>query len=346
MAEQLRPKKSQRKKSTTQKTSPEVIQDTKVFTEETSSDEISVEALKTTPFPTNPSGSAKSIPAETAQDITTLPPFPKETHTSESPTSPQKEVLPQYNRDDSDPLKRLEAEFELLSPLEKDVVEIAKTILKKKKYPATLDMERVEMMSPLVEQLYAKCIARLKYTKGHSKEEIFSTIQSLKKKQWIVTDQRRTRREILSSPILTKVIQFIHDHPGTHARDERITKEIGITRNPFIKHIIVLDAFGLIRTKKIGRTQNYFIKNVPEIFDDFVVLFHNPLVTNIIRLLKQEENIGLSEIARRLDVYHGAIQYHIKTLVRMNIIFKQEKHFHVNSELLVRYNSIFKDPPF
>ncbi len=346
MAEQLRPKKSQRKKSTTQKTSQEVIQDTKEFAKETSSDEISVEALKTTPFPTNPSGSAKSISAETAQDITTLPPFPKEVHTSKSPTSPQKEVLPQYNRDESDPLKRLEAEFELLSPLEKDVVEIAKTILKKKKYPATLDMERVEMMSPLVEQLYAKCIARLTYTKGHSKESIFSTIQSLKEKQWIVTDQRRTRREILSSPILTKVIQFIHDHPGTHARDERITQEIGITRNPFIKHIIVLDAFGLIRTKKIGRTQNYFIKNVPEIFDDFVVLFTNPLVTNIIRLLKQEENIGLSEIARRLDVYHGAIQYHIKTLVRMNIIFKKEKHFIVNSELLKRYNSIFKDPPF
>ena len=342
MAEQLRPKKPQRKKSTSQKTSQDVIQETKG-----SADDVSpLETLKTIPFPTTQSVLTPPSPATTLQDITSLPPFPKETHTSELSTSPQEEVLPTYNREEANPLKRLEAEFEFLSPLEKDVVEIAKTILKKKKYPATLDMERVEMMSPLVEQLYAKCIARLTYTKGHSKESIFSTIQSLKEKQWIVTDQRRTRREILSSPILTKVIQFIHDHPGTHARDERITQEIGITRNPFIKHIIVLDAFGLIRTKKIGRTQNYFIKNVPEIFDDFVVLFHNPLVTNIIRLLKQEEKIGLSEIARRLDVYHGAIQYHIKTLVKMNIIYKQEKHFHVNSELLKRYNSIFKDPPF
>ena len=345
MAEQLRPKKN---KSTKQKPSQTAVQSAKESKDDNVSEKSSVEEQITVPFPSSQAGLSTSTSAleNHVKDITDLPPFPKDAQQSKEQPSSQVESLPNYDRDESDPFKSLIAEFELLSPLEKEVVEIAKTILKKKKYKAELNVERVEMMSPLVEQLYAKCIARLTHTKGYPKEDIFSTIQSLKEKQWIVTNQRRTRREILSSPILTKVMQFIHDHPGTHARNDLISEEIGITRNPFIKHIIVLDAFGLIRTKKIGRTQNYFMKGVPEIFDDFVVLFSNPLVTNIIRLLKQEKNIGLSEIARRLDVYHGAIQYHIKTLVKMNIIFKEEKHFIVNSELLVRYNSIFKDPPF
>jgi predicted transcriptional regulator len=244
-----------------------------------------------------------------------------------------------------DPLERLNVEFAALSPLEKEVIEIAKVVLKKKKYSSELKTERVEMMSPLVEQLYSKCIAKLTYTKGHSKESIFATIQSLKKNYWLVTDQRRTRYEILNSPILKNVLKFIQEHPGTHARDPAITEEIGITRNPFIKHVMVLEAFNLIRTKKIGRTLNYFIKSVPETFDDFVVLFSNPLVSNILILLMQEQ-IGLSEIARRLGVYHGAIQYHIKNLLTMNLITKEGKILRVNIELLQKYNELFKVPPF
>ena len=49
------------------------------------------------------------------------------------------------------------------------------------------------MMSPLVEELYSKCIAKLTHTKGYPKEEIFQTIQNLEHNFRIVTDQRRTK---------------------------------------------------------------------------------------------------------------------------------------------------------
>ncbi len=243
------------------------------------------------------------------------------------------------------PIDIQEREFEDLSTLEKNILEIAKTILKKKKYGSELEIERVETMSPLMEQLYSKCIARLTYTKGFSKETIFSCIKGLIGKKWIVTEQRRTRREIFQASTLKNVLNFIHEHPGTHARDNLIEKELHITRNPFIKHVMVLEAFGLVRSKRIGRTQNYFLENVPEIFDDFVVLFLNPLVTNILMILIKEK-VGLSEIARRLGVYHGAIQYHIKNLIKMNLISKVDNIMNVNTELLTRYNELFKVPPF
>ena len=243
------------------------------------------------------------------------------------------------------PINKLERDYENLSTLEKNILEIAKSILKKKKYDSTLEMERVETMSPIVEQLYSKCIARLTHTHGFSKESIFSCIKGLIEKKWLVTEQRRTRREILEAKTLKNVLKFIHEHPGTHARDTLIEEELHITRNPFIKHVMVLEAFGLVRSKKIGRTQNYFLENVPEIFDDFVVLFLNPLVTNILMILIKEK-VGLSEVARRLGVYHGAIQYHIKHLIDMNLITKVDNNMNVNTELLRSYNDLFKVPPF
>ncbi len=255
------------------------------------------------------------------------------------------DTIDQFIKAKESPIDIQEREFEDLSTLEKNILEIAKTILKKKKYGSELEIERVETMSPLMEQLYSKCIARLTYTKGFSKETIFSCIKGLIGKKWIVTEQRRTRREILQATTLKNVLNFIHEHPGTHARDTLIEKELHITRNPFIKHVMVLEAFGLVRSKRIGRTQNYFLENVPEIFDDFVVLFLNPLVTNILMILIKEK-VGLSEVARRLEVYHGAIQYHIKKLIKMNLISKVDNTLNVNTELLRRYNDLFKVPPF
>ncbi len=288
----------------------------------------------------------KDIPLSQSSKLT-LEPFPKEVKI-ENQDAKSKEIKETIDALDSakvDALEKLVSDYEKLSELEKEIITIAKTVLKKKKYKVELNTERVEMMSPLVEQLYSKCIAKLTHTRGFSKELIFSTIQQLKAKYWIVTDQRRTRYEILNSPILKNVLKFIQDNPGTHARDNNITIELGITRNPFIKHVMVLEAFDLIRTKKIGRTQNYFIKDVPEIFDDFVVLFTNPLVSQMIILL-MKEHIGLSEIARRLGCYHGAIQYHVKNLITKNILTKIGKDIKVNIELIKKYNELYKVPPF
>lgn len=261
-------------------------------------------------------------------------------------TSKVEETIKALDQAKIDPFIKYEQEYNALSELEKEILTIAKEILKKKKYPAELRVDQIEYISPIVEKLVEKCVAKLTHTRGIAKEEIFKAIQDLEEKQWIVTAQRRTKAEILDTPILKNIITFIHDHPGVHARDDSIEEELNITRNPFIKHIMVLDAFGIIRTKKIGRTQNYFLKDVPEVFDDFVVLFQNPLVPQILRLLLENESIGLSEMARRLGVYHGAIQYHIKALISASLLTKDGSNITVNKPLLKRYNAMYRDPPF
>lgn len=87
-----------------------------------------------------------------------------------------------------------------LSVIEKDVLNIAQEILKLKRYDADFDIDvssEAELQKfPIIEKLYAKSIAKLAYRKGYSKEDIFLTIRSLEEKNWIVTNERRTKLEI------------------------------------------------------------------------------------------------------------------------------------------------------
>ena len=109
-----------------------------------------------------------------------------------------------------------------LAEIEKDVLSIAEDILKLKRYDADFDIDidtELELQKfPILEKLYAKCIAKLAYKKGYSKEDIFLAIRSLEEKSWIVTSERRTKLEILTNEKLVAILKFISDNPGIHAR--------------------------------------------------------------------------------------------------------------------------------
>ncbi|MHA1671141.1 MAG: winged helix-turn-helix transcriptional regulator [Promethearchaeota archaeon] len=242
-----------------------------------------------------------------------------------------------------------------LAEIEKDVLLIAENILKLKRYDADFDIEvgsESELQKfPILEKLYAKCIAKLAYKKGYSKEDIFLAIRSLEEKSWIVTNERRTKLEILTNEKLVSILNFIKDNPGIHARDEKVERVLNITRTPFLKHVMTLERFKLIRSKKIGKSLHYFLAEVPEKFDKYRVIFTNPLIPKIVELLFKEETITISKIGEFLNVYGGTIQYHIKKLKELNLVKtaknQKEKKIHlVNIELLKKYNKFFKEPDF
>ncbi|TKJ27102.1 MAG: hypothetical protein CEE42_03300 [Promethearchaeota archaeon Loki_b31] len=245
--------------------------------------------------------------------------------------------------------------IEELTEVEKDVLKIAETILKLKRYDAAFDIEvasEAEFQKfPIIEKLYAKSIAKLAYKKGYSKEEIFLAIRSLEEKSWIVTNERRTKLEILNNEKLSKILNFIKENPGIHARNEKIEKELNITRTPFLKHIMTLERFKLIRSKKIGKSLHYFLVDVPEDYDKYKVIFSNPLIQKLIEAIFKDESIAISKIGENLDVYSGTIQYHMKKLKDLDLIKsiknKQNQKIHlVNIELLKKFNEFFKEPNF
>ena len=242
-----------------------------------------------------------------------------------------------------------------LTEIEKDVLEIANDILKLKRYDAEFDLEvesEAELQKfPIIEKLYAKSIAKLAYQKGYSKEEIFLAIRSLEEKNWIVTSERRTKLEILENKKLMKILKFIEENPGIHARDDRVEEELKITRTPFLKHIMTLERFELIRSKKVGKSLHYFLADVPEDFDKYRVIFSNPMIPLIIEEIFKDEEVSISKIGEILDVYSGTIQYHIKKLKQLNLLKsiknKNNQKIHlVNIELLKKYNNFFDEPDF
>jgi predicted transcriptional regulator len=242
-----------------------------------------------------------------------------------------------------------------LTEIEKDVLDIAKEVLKLKRYDADFDVEvdtEAELQKyPIIEKLYAKSIAKLAYKKGYSKEEIFLAIRSLEEKNWIVTNERRTKLEILKNKKLMKILKFIENNPGIHARDERIEAELNITRTPFLKHIMTLERFNLIRSKKVGKSLHYFLADVPEDFDKYRVVFSNPMIPQIIEEIFKDEEVSITKIGEIIDVYSGTIQYHIKKLKKLNLIKtiknKTDQKIHlVNIELLKKYNKFFDEPDF
>ncbi|MFW9936336.1 MAG: hypothetical protein ACFFD5_01700 [Candidatus Thorarchaeota archaeon] len=244
---------------------------------------------------------------------------------------------------------------EELTEIEKDILEIANEILKLKRYDAEFDIDvesEAELQKfPIIEKLYAKSIAKLAYKKGYSKEEIFLGIRSLEEKNWIVTSERRTKLEILKNKKLMKILKFIEENPGIHARDERIEESLNITRTPFLKHIMTLERFDLIRSKKVGKSLHYFLADVPEDFDKYRVIFSNPLIPKIIEEVFKDEEVSISKIGEFLDVYSGTIQYHLKKLKNLNLLKsiknKNNQKIHlVNIELLKKYNKFFDEPDF
>lgn len=240
-----------------------------------------------------------------------------------------------------------------LTVIEKDVLEIAKNILKLKRYEADFEIESETQIQkyPIIEKLYAKCIAKLSYRKGYSKEEIFIAIRNLEEKNWIVTKERRTKLEILTNKKLVKILDFIKENPGIHARNPKIKSELEITRTPFLKHIMTLERFKLIRSKKIGKSLHYFLSDVPSDYDKLKVVFLNQLIPKIIEELFKDETTTISSIGETLDIYSGTILYHLKKLKELNLVKPTRnqagnKVHLVNIELLKIYNEFFKEPDF
>ncbi|MFX1570377.1 MAG: winged helix-turn-helix transcriptional regulator [Promethearchaeota archaeon] len=168
---------------------------------------------------------------------------------------------------------------------------------------------------------------------------------------WIVTNERRTKLEILTNEKLVSILDFIKENPGIHARDEKIEVELNITRTPFLKHVMTLERFKLIRSKKIGKTLHYFLSDVPEDYDKYKIIFLNPLIPNLLEQLFKEDSITVSKMAEILDMYSGTILYHLKKLKELNIVKSAKnqsgKKIHlVNIELLKLYNKFFDEPDF
>jgi predicted transcriptional regulator len=235
-------------------------------------------------------------------------------------------------------------EYDDLTDIEKDVLRIAKNSLKKKRFEADIGFEPY---TPMVEKIVGDCLAKFQAQKGYSKDAIIDTLKGLEEQRWIVTAERRTKEEILGDDIYQGITSFLEAYPGTHARDERVTQKLGITRNPFLKHVLVLDRFQLIKKYKFGKLWNFFAPSFEEDekVAELVVVMYNDIVRQLIQLLIKNPGSTLVELAKSIipPVYHGAIQYHLKRLEELGLVAHDGSNRVLNKAMLHRYNAVVCD---
>ncbi len=240
-----------------------------------------------------------------------------------------------------EPDELAEVEYEDLTDIEKDVLRVAKNSLKKKRYEADIGFEPY---TPMVEKIVGDCLAKYQAQKGYSKDAIIGTLKALEEQRWIVTAERRTKEEILSDDLYKDITRFLEAFPGTHARDERILQKLGITRNPFLKHVLVLDRFQLIQKYKFGKLWNFFAPSFKEDekVAELVVVMYNDIVRQLIQLLIKNPGSTLVELAKNIipPVYHGAIQYHLKKLEELGLVARDGQDRAINTTMLQRYNAV------
>ena len=244
---------------------------------------------------------------------------------------------------------------EELTEIEKDVLEIAKKILKLKRFDAEFEIESAAQIQkyPIIEKLYAKCISKLSYKKGYSKGDIFLAIRSLEEKNWIITNSRVTKKEILENEKLMGILNFIRENAGIHARDNKIKEELKITRTPFLKHIMTLERFKMIRSKRVGKSLHYFPAEIikDDQIDKLRIMLSNPIILKIIEEISKDNSVAISKIGENIDYYSGTVQYYVKKLKELKLLKvgkdeKGRKIHMIDKSIIKRYISIFKEPDF
>ncbi|NMC07908.1 MAG: hypothetical protein GYA24_22060 [Candidatus Lokiarchaeota archaeon] len=235
-------------------------------------------------------------------------------------------------------------EYEDLMDIEKDVLRVAKSTLKKKRFEAEIGFDPY---TPMVEKIVGDCLAKYQAQKGYSKDAIINTLKALEEQKWIVTAERRTKEEVLGDEIYQRITAFLEAYPGTHARDDRVQAKLGITRNPFLKHILVLDRFNLVKKYKFGKLWNFFAPSFmeDEKIAELVVIMYNDIVRQLVALLLKNPGSTLVELAKSIipPVYHGAIQYHLKKLEELGLVVRDGSNRALDKAMLRRYNAVVCD---
>ncbi|MFX1388658.1 MAG: hypothetical protein ACFE9Z_01175 [Promethearchaeota archaeon] len=245
------------------------------------------------------------------------------------------------------------ASIDELSEIEKDVLNIAEKIFKSSKYDNKFNIETKQDLEryPIIGQLYSNSISKLHYSKGYTKEELFLAIRNLEKEGWIVSEERRTKSEILNDKNYKKIIEFIKKNPGVHALDPKVEEELEITRSPFLKRVITLLHYNIIRAHKIGKIVHFFLIDTPPQYDKLKALFLNPLIPKLIKEISKDKFISGIQLGKILNEPVHKIHYYLKKIKELEIIIRKKensgrKGYFLNKNLLSNYNEIFKEPRF
>ena len=152
--------------------------------------------------------------------------------------------------------------------------------------------------------------------------EIERAIRDLFRKKYLVEGRSLTKDDILTNQYRNKIYRYILENNGTHKRE--LMRFFGLGAFLARHHLHILKIFGFIREKKYKNRLVFFPIDFEETREEEALILGDKTNRAIYDCIKSSNQVRLSEIVKTLEIPASIIQYHLKQLLKGNLINKIE----------------------
>lgn len=133
-----------------------------------------------------------------------------------------------------------------------------------------------------------------------------------------------TMEEVLENTTRSKIIDLIIDNPGIHHNE--LLREADVSASTLAWHLDILETYKIIHKQRVGQYLIYYPyldKNPFAEFDPNIVKSKTTL--DIYQLIGDNPGMYQSQIARRMDLDHKTVRYHLDKLLEAELIHSDNK---------------------
>ena len=135
---------------------------------------------------------------------------------------------------------------------------------------------------------------------------------------------RLSMEQVLENENRNQIINQILDEPGIHFNE--LLRRVKITAGTMAWHLDILETFKIIRKHRVGQYLNYypyFDKNPISKLDPKLQKSRTTL--EILQIVNDHPGVYQNQIAKRLDLNHKTVKYHLEKLLEAETISFEKK---------------------
>ncbi len=159
---------------------------------------------------------------------------------------------------------------------------------------------------------------RVRHNPDINKNRIELIIKSLIKKRVIIPGTKLMKKDIIDNPTRNEIYKYIKQNPGRNINEIMKTHNLG--SNLALWHLSALEKFQFVRSKKIRNRCLFFKNDSDPKFDQLHYYMANDIVQSIIKLMKNERPLKITEIADGLKKNHNTIKKYLEALTDLKLV--------------------------
>lgn len=138
------------------------------------------------------------------------------------------------------------------------------------------------------------------------------------------TPHRLSLEEVLENENRSIIINLILEEPGIHFNE--ILRRVGISAGNLAWHLDILESYKIIQKRRVGQYlvyYSYLEKNPLSNLDP--KLMKSKTTLEILQLIGDNPGMYQNQIAKRLDLNHKTVKYHLDKLIEVKLIYGDMK---------------------